>query len=498
MNAKRTLRVPAAKLSFAIFVLIGLGIFIGVGHFGSNQKVARRPATKQELQSAAQIMRLPSPPHHQDRARAKLAALGKKLFFDPGFSKNGAISCASCHQPERSFTDGRPTSHGLGEGKKNTPTLINVFQGRWFFHDGRADSLAMQALGPVENSLEHGYSRKQVYERLKKNYHEDYEAMFGKFLDPLLYRDEENLKSDQNEPEIDNQKGNQKGNHKDIQQVSDQVAAYVLSTVGSTELLKKILSEAQKSRTQPIHIIQKLSAGPEIARTQNIAINNVFANFGKSIAAFEETILSGETPFDLFAERFAKTGDEAMSFVYGFGRTEFQGFQIFVGEGNCVLCHQGPYFTDMQFHNIGLPALKDEPLDLGRAQGILLAKGNDFNCLGPYLKQATPSESCGELVFAETEQSEWVGAFKTPTLRNLAFTAPYGHDGRFSALRDILQHYNTLDVKPAAGHREESLQALNLKPTEMDAVLAFLHSLGDLNRFSSGDGSSDLRDEIKP
>ena len=479
MNAKRTRRVPAAKLSFAILVLVGFGVFMGGGYFEPKPKITRRPATRQELQNAARVMRLPSPPAGQEISRAKLAEFGKKLFFDPGFSKNGAISCASCHQPERSFTDGRRTALGLAEGRKNTPTLINVFQGHWFFHDGRADSLAMQALGPAENSLEHGFSRNQVYDRLKATYREEYETIFGKLLNPLLNQDEAILKNVQNGAQTVNQKSNQ--------QVSDQIAAYVLSTIGPTGLLKEILSEAQKLRTQPIHVIQRQSAGPEIDRAQNAAVDQVFANFGKSIAAFEETILSGETPFDRFADRYANTGDETLSFVPGFGRTEFQGFQIFAGEGNCVLCHQGPYFTDMQFHNIGLPALGDESLDLGRSQGILLAKANDFNCMGPYLKQTMPSEACGELVFAETEQSEWVGAFKTPTLRNLAYTAPFGHDGRFSALRDILQHYNTLDVKPAVGHREESLQALNLKPPEMEALLAFLHSLGDQNSFKSAD-----------
>src|SRR5690606_7831335 len=82
-----------------------------------------------------------------------------------------------------------------------------------------------------------------------------------------------------------------------------------------------------------------------------------------------------------------------------------------------------------------------------------------------------------ELPHLETESFELVGAFKTPSLRQVARTAPYFHDGRAATLADVLTHYSELDATPAIGHREESLVPLKLTREEQDALIAFLNSL---------------------
>jgi cytochrome c peroxidase len=105
------------------------------------------------------------------------------------------------------------------------------------------------------------------------------------------------------------------------------------------------------------------------------------------------------------------------------------------------------------------------------------ARDSEFNCRGPFLKPEAPSEACLEIPFIETEATEAVGGFKTPTLRNLKDTAPYGHDGRFPTLTGILLHYNHLNVPPAVGHTEESLVPLELSEVELKAMEAFLLSL---------------------
>lgn len=84
--------------------------------------------------------------------------LGHKIFFDPRFSGNGKISCASCHQPEHFFSDNLDTGKGLNKLTRNTPTIVGASRNTWFFHDGRNDSLWSQAMGPLENQLEHGGS----------------------------------------------------------------------------------------------------------------------------------------------------------------------------------------------------------------------------------------------------------------------------------------------------------------------------------------------------
>src|SRR4029077_12353158 len=117
---------------------------------------------------------------------APAAALGQFLFFDTRFSANSKVSCATCHQPARGFSDGQPLETALGRGTRNTPTLLNAAFNHWFFWDGRADSLWSQALQPLENPREVGGDRLHIAhliagdERLSAAY----QRVFGK-LPPL-------------------------------------------------------------------------------------------------------------------------------------------------------------------------------------------------------------------------------------------------------------------------------------------------------------------------
>src|SRR3990167_7057365 len=84
--------------------------------------------------------------------------LGKKLFFDPILSKDGTVSCASCHKPEHGFADDKPVSIGIKgqKGERNTPTAFNTANLKFLFWDGRAKSLEEQAIGPIQNPKEMG------------------------------------------------------------------------------------------------------------------------------------------------------------------------------------------------------------------------------------------------------------------------------------------------------------------------------------------------------
>ena len=96
------------------------------------------------------------------------ANLGHRIFFDKRFSGDGKVSCASCHQPLRAFTDGLPLAKGMGQSTRNTPTIIGTTYSPWFFWNGRADSQWSQALQPMEAPSEHGGARtgfaKIIYE----------------------------------------------------------------------------------------------------------------------------------------------------------------------------------------------------------------------------------------------------------------------------------------------------------------------------------------------
>lgn len=114
---------------------------------------------------------------------AEKLELGKKLFFDPALSGSGQISCASCHDPDLAWADGKTLAfgHGRAMGKRNTPGLVNVGHERRLFWDGRAKSLEDQALGPISNEIEMHADPQEVVDRiaLKEEYRKDFEAAFG-------------------------------------------------------------------------------------------------------------------------------------------------------------------------------------------------------------------------------------------------------------------------------------------------------------------------------
>ena len=92
-------------------------------------------------------------------ARPAAARLGQALFFDTRLSADGSVACATCHVPAKSWTDGKRLGAGIANVSRHTMTLWNVAYNRWFFWDGRKDTLWSQALGPLEDAREHGTSR---------------------------------------------------------------------------------------------------------------------------------------------------------------------------------------------------------------------------------------------------------------------------------------------------------------------------------------------------
>lgn len=108
---------------------------------------------------------------------------GRKLFFDPRLSRNGQVSCASCHRPEASFTDKQQVAVGLASGSRNTPSLLGVAHNEWYFWDGRKDSLWSQALAPLEDPAEHGLTRVELVRWLLQE--PDYQPYYDNLLTNL-------------------------------------------------------------------------------------------------------------------------------------------------------------------------------------------------------------------------------------------------------------------------------------------------------------------------
>ena len=201
-----------------------------------------------------------------------------------------------------------------------------------------------------------------------------------------------------------------------------------------------------------------------------VAINRVHSNIGKSIEAFERRLVSTSfepSPFDQML-----AGDET-AMTPG----AIRGARLFVGKAACDECHRGPTFSDGKFHNIGCPQTGQNvpSIDVGRTKGITTVKADIFNRSGAFSDVADESHLVN-LVEQETD----VGAFKTPSLRNVEKTAPYMHDGVYTTMWDVVAHYNFGGgTGTYSGSKEAAVSPLLLSEREMDDLVEFLRSLSD-------------------
>jgi cytochrome c peroxidase len=307
------------------------------------------------------------------------AALGRALFFDERLSSNGRVSCATCHDPELAFQDGKPLGAGVGETTRRTMPIAGAAHNPFLFWDGRKDSLWSQALGPLESALEHGGTRAQYAHVVETHYRADYERVFGPLPDLTLV------------PHV-------------AGPVDDPLASRAW----------KGLTEAQRD-----------------------AVTGVFVNIGKAIATYERQIEHERSRFDDYVDGLAATG-RAPSGVLS--PDEVAGLRLFVGKANCTQCHNGPLLTNADFHNTGVaPRLAQAP-DLGRLAGVAAVLGDEFNCRSRW-SDAGP-EQCVELEYLDTDSPRLAGAQKVPSLRDVARRAPYMHAGQIATLAEVLEHDN--------------------------------------------------------
>ncbi len=198
-------------------------------------------------------------------------------------------------------------------------------------------------------------------------------------------------------------------------------------------------------------------------------LDRAFANVGKAIAAYERLLMPGESRFDRYAEHLQRSGDPVEQDLLS--PQEIRGLRLFIGEARCIECHNGPLFTNNEFHNTGLLSVPGETPDRGRSDGLRMLLADPFNCLGAYSDAAR--DDCGELRFARAG-TDLIGATRTPSLRNLQDTAPFQSKGQFATIAEVLAHYNRA---PAAmiGHNEA--KPLGLRRWQLDALEAFLATL---------------------
>jgi cytochrome c peroxidase len=298
------------------------------------------------------------PPAH-DNAKADdpdAAYLGFAMFFDARLSKGEMVRCATCHEPESKFGDGKPTSTGLARGTRNAPTVLNGARMDKVFWDGRADALSSQPLFALENPIEMDFTRLELAHAVALRYADRYTQVFG----PL--------------PPLDD-------------------------------------TTRFPARGKPGD-----AAWENMTQADRDAVDLVAANVGRAFEAYDRKLAAGPGAFDRFLE-----GD-----VTALDADQRAGLVAFEKNG-CASCHSGPMLSDQKFHALGVPAWPGDPVDIGR-----------------------------EIV---THAPEDHGAFRTPSLRNVTLSAPYGHNGRFATLAEAIDFHGAID------------------PADRDRIIRFLGSL---------------------
>lgn len=351
MSARRALRLGllASGLFLAGLPELGCGV---PGMSGKPQASAIPIGSPVRIEPPLGLPAEPLPPGNPPTAET--IALGRRLFYDARLSADGTISCASCHNPDRGFTDGRPVAKGIrGQiGTRSAPTLLNAAYYPTEFWDGRAASLEDQAGGPIANPIEMGQSHEECVRKLEADpsYVPLFERAFGR--------------------------------------------------------------------------------GP-------ITMEKI----AKCLASFERTLLSADSPFDCYEYGHDK---RAMSQAAIRGLAAFRD----PARGNCAACHligkDYALLTDGKFHNVGVGVdPTGELTDLGR--------------------------------YSQTKIEADRGAFKTPTLRNVALTAPYMHDGTERTLKEVVDYYaGGANSNPQL---DPAIRAIQLSPQDRTDLVAFLEAL---------------------
>src|SRR5581483_669786 len=133
--------------------------------------------------SLADLESLPRDPTNRVADDPRASDLGRRLFFETRLSSNGRVACSTCHQPDRAFQDGTALATGVGTTARRTMPIAGMARSPFLFWDGRKDSLWAQALGPLENPVEHGGTRAQYAHVIADCYARDYEQIFGPLPD---------------------------------------------------------------------------------------------------------------------------------------------------------------------------------------------------------------------------------------------------------------------------------------------------------------------------
>jgi len=438
----------------------------------------------------------PPPPDPSNEYLGNSAAelLGKAFYFDKAFSglptevdainrpsppartpkcQPLAISCASCHDLARAGVDTTSVpghvSVGAGWTDVNALAVVNSAYRPVVFWNGRADSLWALNAVVAESATTLNGDRLRTAHQIAERYAPFYDAVFAERFGPLDIAAIKGLPANGKPPQT------------------------IYTDLGPNDDPPDDIKK------------EKENANPRVMVTR------ILVNWAKAIAAYEYRLISRNSDFDKFVAEGPGSG-----LISAAAR---RGARLFVGKAGCVDCHFGPQFTDDDFHNIGVPQagvavplLTDcpespNPLDAscdcesdtakrcapwGAYDGLRrLRDMTDGSVTRNRWLRNDPKGWSGQKddhsrqIYVERPLSEDLkGAWRTPSLRNVALTAPYMHDGRYATLEEVIWHYNTGgqsvggEVVNAAGVAAQ-IKPLMLSDAEVADLVAFLETLTD-------------------
>ena len=193
----------------------------------------------------------------------------------------------------------------------------------------------------------------------------------------------------------------------------------------------------------------------------------------KSLGAYVRTLRSGTTSFDKFRKALIN-GDKRG--IDAYPSSAKRGLKLFIGKGNCRVCHFGANFSNGEFHDIGLSFFTDVgQVDSGRYSGISRVRQDPFSLVGAYGVGVSENE---RFITTGVKQSQlnW-GQWRTPSMRNLKLTAPYMHNGSLNSLRAVVNWYSDIDSERLHTSGESLLKPLRFSEQEKKDLVEFLESL---------------------
>jgi cytochrome c peroxidase len=387
------------------------------------------------------------------------AALGEKLFFDPGFSgklldldndgssrtlgvrgQSGKVACAGCHAKETQFLDDRSPfkeiSLGTGWTARRTPSLLDVGQATIVMWGGRHSTLYAQVFGALENPLEMNSSRLLLARWIFEKYRTDYEAVFGSGA---------------------------------LAALADTVRFPSLTPDTAGCRMKQSVDHPRALPPDPLYECHGIPGdGAEydsMAAADRDLVTRIAVNAAKAIAAYERLLVCGQGRFDAWVH-----GDAS-----ALNASEQRGVKLFIGKAGCVACHSGPNLSDQKFYNLGLEEKPTRAIifngdDRGAAADLPKAAADPLGIHGVF-----SDGNDGRL--SASFPSDYEGAFRTPPLRCAGKRPSFMHSGLLHSLEEVVAFFDRGGDAPGTYVGKGVLSPLGLTTEERADLVAFLRAL---------------------